>query len=222
MIAEVAGTFALASLSAIGSVRLTALLDQVVDRAFFDLRHNVNTGGAGTLAPSPARTVRSLIGALPIAHEDHVFIDMGSGKGRALLVAAEFPFKRCVGVERSRALHEVALTNVRTYRNGARRCHFIEPRCLDAAEFAFPDEPSVIYLFNPFPRPVMERIAENLERSFLRAPRPITIVYVHPRWAETIARLPFVRPVTLCDAVIDYFEVYSSTGPRDLTARAGA
>ena len=217
MIAEAAGTFALVSLSTLGSLRLSALFDGIVDQAFFDLRHNVDTHGAGDLAPSSARTVRSVIGALPIAHEEHVFVDLGSGKGRALLVAAEFPFKRCVGVERAPDVHEAALANLLSYRNGRRRCRVIEPRCQDATVFEFPDEPCVVYMFNPFPGPVVERIAENLERSFRRAPRPITVVYVHPQWARTLARLPFLRSLALSRVLTDYFEVFSSV-PRAAAA----
>ena len=222
MIAETAGTFALVSLSTFGSLRISALFDGIVDQAFFDLRHKVDTHGAGDFAPSSARTVRSVIGALPIRHEDHVFVDLGSGKGRALLVAGEFPFKRCLGVERSPRLHEAALGNLRSYRNGRRRCGVIEPRCQDATVFEFPEEPCVIYMFNPFPAPVLERIAENLERSYRRAPRPITVVYVHPQSARTFARLPFLRSVALPYAVTDYFEVFSSTCRRATPLPAAA
>ena len=210
MIAEAAGTFALVSLSTFGSLRLSALFDGIVDQAFFDLRHNVDTHGAGDFAPSPARTVRSVIGALPITHEEHVFIDLGCGKGRALLVAGEFPFKRCIGVEHSPKLHEAALVNLRSYRNGTRRSRFMETRCQDATLFEFPEEPCVIYMFNPFPGPVLECIAKNLERSFRRAPRPITVVYVHPQRARTLARLPFLRSLALSRVLTDYFEVFSS------------
>jgi SAM-dependent methyltransferase len=210
MIAEVGGTIALVSLSAFGSVRLSAYIDEVIDSAFFDSRHNVNTSAVGRHAPSTVRTLRSLLGALPIAYQDSVFVDLGSGKGRALLVAAELPFKRCIGIERSHALHEIAQANLRGYRGGALRCPQVEPQCLDATDFEFPDEPCVIYMFNPFPRGVLERIAVNLERSYQRGPRFITVIYMHPSWSKALANLPFLQRTDLSGTVTDYFEVFSN------------
>jgi hypothetical protein len=47
----------------------------------------------------------------------YTFIDMGSGKGRMLLLAAEPPFRRIIGVEFASDLDALARSNVKTYRN---------------------------------------------------------------------------------------------------------
>jgi len=54
-----------------------------------------------------------ILAGVTIKFEDFVFIDFGSGKGRALLLASEFPFKRIVGVEFSPELHAAAVDNIR-------------------------------------------------------------------------------------------------------------
>ena len=58
--------------------------------------------------PSDPETLRRTIAELPIRYEEFVFVDFGSGKGRALLVASEFPFERIVGIEFAEELHEIA------------------------------------------------------------------------------------------------------------------
>src|SRR6516225_8353137 len=66
-----------------------------------------STGHLGI--PPPALT--EAISWLPIAHEAFTFVDIGCGKGRALMVASAFPFRRLVGVEISPELCEIARAN---------------------------------------------------------------------------------------------------------------
>jgi hypothetical protein len=47
--------------------------------------------------------------------QDFTFIDLGSGKGRVLLMAAAYGFKRIIGVEFMPELHRVAEENIRKY-----------------------------------------------------------------------------------------------------------
>jgi tRNA G46 methylase TrmB len=58
----------------------------------------------------PAWLIRETLNSIPLQPNVFAFIDMGSGKGRALLVASEFPFARIVGVEISRELSGIAET----------------------------------------------------------------------------------------------------------------
>src|SRR6202035_5240901 len=81
---------------------------------------------------------------------DFTFIDLGSGKGRTLLMASDYPFRRIVGVELLPALSRAAHENLGKYQNTSQRCFAIELICEDAAEFAFPVESIVLFLFNPF------------------------------------------------------------------------
>jgi SAM-dependent methyltransferase len=62
--------------------------------------------------PSPVAFVRKLLRGLNIRYESYVFVDLGSGKGRVLLLAAELPFKEIIGVEFSPELHAIARSNI--------------------------------------------------------------------------------------------------------------
>ena len=115
----------------------------------------------------------------------YTFIDLGSGKGRALLLAREYPFARFVGMELLPELHAVARQNVRRLRDEEQGR--FELLCGDAREFAFPEGPIFLYFFDPFPAPILAVVMANLERSLHGSPRPVFIGYQNPVSQRIIA-----------------------------------
>ncbi len=159
----------------------------------YDWEHRVNTTGGsvrwrerllGTFRtayqPTEPAEFREMMASVPAEFRDLTFVDIGSGKGRTLLMASEYPFRRIVGVEILRALHAAAEENIREYRSATQQCTRIESICKDACEFDFPDEPLLVYLFNPLPAEALNRMLANLENSLKRAPRPVYVVYLNP------------------------------------------
>jgi len=126
-------------------------------------------------------------------YSEYTFIDVGSGKGRVLFVAAEYPFRKVIGVEFSNALHEDAVANLKRYKFSRRRCADIEPVHADAREFEFPNDNLVIFLFNPFGAEVMERMLENLERSLEKHPRHVIVVMLWPEHSDVVERRGIMR-----------------------------
>jgi len=108
------------------------------------------------------------------------FIDLGSGKGRVLLMASMYPFASILGVEVQPALHEIARRNLREFAPPEQRCSQIEVLCADAREFEFPSGDLVVYLFNPFPDYVLREVLGNLSRSARSQARSILILYNAP------------------------------------------
>ena len=76
-----------------------------------------------------------MLSALPIDYRDFTFIDIGSGKGRTLLMASDYPFRRIIGVELLPELHRIAQENVRKYKNENQKSFAIVSQCVDAREF---------------------------------------------------------------------------------------
>lgn len=167
----------------------------------FDLDHGLDTGGDDDLrdlsidapashilhgnryqATSPEMFAR-IMGVAPIG-QGMTFIDIGSGKGRALLMASSYPFQRIVGVEFARELHEVALENIRRFKPKRP----VEAVCADALTWDLPSEPSLIYLYNSFGAPLMSKFIERLEASLLVRPRELVVVYRNPSCRELWAR----------------------------------
>ena len=144
--------------SALAAQYIMDLIDRHVVGRYFDWKHDVDTAAPAHLPgaieganrargnaymATPARTLRSILAALETDLSDFVFIDIGSGKGRAMLIAAEFPFRRVLGIEFARELISVAVRNVGRYRNRRQRCRTIVPICVDAENFTIPDQACV-------------------------------------------------------------------------------
>jgi tRNA1(Val) A37 N6-methylase TrmN6 len=118
---------------------------------------------------------------------DFVFVDLGSGKGRTLLMASDYPFRRIVGVELLPALHRAAQENLSKYRSESQKCFAIEAICGDATEFDFPNEPTVLFLFNPFPEAGLRRVMGNLENSLREHPRKTYVLYHNPLLEQVLS-----------------------------------
>jgi SAM-dependent methyltransferase len=110
------------------------------------------------------------------------FVDFGAGKGRVLLLAAERPFLRVEGIEFAEDLHREATRNIERA-HGTLRAPVIA-HYQDATAYELPPEPLVLYFFNPFGAPVLERVLDNVERSLFRAPREVCAIYVNPEQAH--------------------------------------
>src|ERR1700682_2847233 len=121
-----------------------------------------------------------MLSAVPEDLSDFVFIDFGSGLGRALLIASEYPFRAIRGVEFSPELHKIAVENISSYPSSTQKCRNIESIWQDAAEFMIPDEKAVFYFYNPFLEAVMTRVVQNIEQSLNQNPRSAYIIYYNP------------------------------------------
>jgi SAM-dependent methyltransferase len=116
---------------------------------------------------------------LQLRHEDYLLVDVGSGKGRALLLASRLPFKGVIGIEISAALTEIAEHNIRIFGEENKRCRSIQVVCVDATAYELPLENMVLYLYNPFDAQVMRAFVSNVEKSLRDSPRKLFVAY-HP------------------------------------------
>jgi SAM-dependent methyltransferase len=139
-----------------------------------------NVAYATEYGPSPVFDSERVLSQLPIDFSEHVFIDLGCGKGLMLMVAARFGFDRVIGVEFGRNLYEIALANVDKFRRSNPNLPTIEVVLGDAAEFELPAGPLVIYLYHPFGPEVISKVLTNLRESLFASPRGCWIVYVNP------------------------------------------
>jgi histone methylation protein DOT1 len=189
---------------------------------------------------------QQMMQALPIDFTQFTFVDLGSGKGRVLLMASDYPFKRIIGVEFMPELHRVAQENIRKYtehRTAATLGHFcgtgtpacaagmvkdgdtdksvstpagkdmpagnpgvcatkaasIESLCMDARDFQLPDDPLVVYLFNPFSESTFAQVLENLRRSVLTSPRPMFIGYRYPEFGRLLDQSDWLNKVVAAE-----------------------
>lgn len=175
----------------------------------FDLAHGTDTGGyiSGAAMRSvsmsavyitayagiAASAFNQAIANLPITPEKYTFVDLGCGKGRALFLAAQFPFPRLVGVELATDLCEIAWTNIATNPDWASRISVLNE---DATTFKYPEGLLLVYFFHPFLAPVLRRVLANLERQLRRSPRETYVLYArNPHYTEVLKRFPFLREI---------------------------
>ncbi len=196
---------------------------------WFDRTRRVRTSGDVSLSQAgiaagdsewyvPARPghIREALRAAPVCDaRRYTYIDLGSGKGRSLFVAAELPFRDILGVELSERLHRRACGNIGSFRRRpAVSGGAIRSLHTDAASFVFPPGPLAVYLFNPFGESTMRKVLGKLEHSLETDPRHVVVILLWPRAGELVARVPGMRMVSE-NKRRAIFEAYASASGRD-------
>jgi SAM-dependent methyltransferase len=122
--------------------------------------------------------------------DDYTFVDLGAGMGRAMLLAAAYPFRAVVGVELHPTLARIARRNVALWRAAGRARVPTRVYCRDAAAFPLPSGPCVIFLFNPFGAPVVRRLLRFWKHSLAGRAEPVDILYVNDEQRNVLACEP--------------------------------
>ncbi|ADW70654.1 class I SAM-dependent methyltransferase [Granulicella tundricola] len=166
----------------------------------FDQRHHTDTSGyvpgealaTGTPADlyntayyaiSPS-TLTQAIAALPISPTQYTFVDLGCGKGRALLIAAHQNFRHIAGIELSPTLAASARTNTTTHPN-------ITIQTADAATVLYPPGPLVVFFYHPFLAPLLRKVLTNLTDQSNN--RDIYLLSANPGYPKVFARFPMLE-----------------------------
>jgi hypothetical protein len=137
---------------------------------------------AGGYWPTSSEIIHEVLASLPIRYEDFAFIDFGSGKGRVLLQASDWPFRKITGVEFSSELHAIAVNNIKRYKNEKQKCREVEAVCMDFTQFEIPAGPLVAFLYNPSSEAITATLASNIARSLVEKPRELWVIYVTPTY----------------------------------------
>jgi hypothetical protein len=192
-----------------GGVRLAVrvLFDRIYDRVW-ETRFGIDTAGLTPIEtlvpgwyglhdyfPSALRDFRHLMEQIDIHPRRDVFVDIGSGKGRALLMAAQYPFKRVIGIEISEELNRAARLNLARW-SGHLACDDIDICTADAAGCVIPRDATVFYFYNPFRGASLRAAIEAIALSHACAPRRIWVVFNNTRHFRAIEpEFPWLCPV---------------------------
>ena len=135
--------------------------------------------------PTRALPLRRVLRAAHIPTEG-VFVDMGCGKGRVCMLAIEHGFARIVGIDYSPRLCELARKNLEIFKQRTGREFEADIRGVDAVNYQFAGDETVLYLFNPFDGAVLGQVIGPLLASLAKRPRAVWVVYHNPVWREVI------------------------------------
>jgi SAM-dependent methyltransferase len=132
--------------------------------------------------PTPSHVFQNALSELKTNYDNLVFIDFGSGKGRVLLMASEFPFRKIIGVEFSSQLHAIAEENIRRYQTTTQKCRDVTSICADFTQFPIPTDPLFVFLYNPSSLEITSALAGNIAQSLRKHPRELWVFYVTPAY----------------------------------------
>jgi len=180
-----------------------------------DAPEHSRSDGSPYEATSPG-ALRLIVRSVTRRPKDWVFVDIGSGKGKVLMMAAGLGFREAFGVEHSPSLAGVAESNLHAYRQRRPAAPPIRSAAGDAATVELPAGPLFVYLFNSFGETVMRAFAANLERSLASNPRPLMLAYLNPIQAPVLDECTFLQRTGAIETLLlGTCYVYRGTGPEN-------
>ena len=152
--------------------------------------NDAHNHGYSAIAPSvfgeACRRWRETLPAVSGRIEAYSFVDVGAGKGRALLLASQQPFRKVVGVELSEELAAIAEKNVATWRRVARPKSKIRVVHQDAAQLQWPRTPLLVYFYNSFACTLVAQMTKTLATVAASGSGLADLLYVNPTCADTL------------------------------------
>lgn len=180
----------------------------VLGDLYFDWRYHTNTAGRYDLkgdegrpenreyvrsyTPTRVQGIRKCLKSLNLPRNG-CFVDLGCGKGRTLLLAAEYGFSRIVGVEFSEPLCRIAQENVEHYSRKTGVQAQFQVVYADVAEYEIEDDQTVFFIFNSFGVPILTEVVKSIEVSWRRRPRPLWLIYHNPVHREDVLCTGFLN-----------------------------
>jgi SAM-dependent methyltransferase len=125
------------------------------------------------------------------------FIDVGCGKGRAVMLASRMPFRDVVGIELNEKLSQIARSNLEQWRSQAEPIVSTSIVCgnAPAAMRGLLDGPTLVYLYNPFRPPVLRELLQAILTQSETRVAPVDILYLFPEHEEVFSEFPQFKRV---------------------------
>jgi len=175
-----------------GLWRTLEIVFELPSNYFFDFRYGTNTArnlslnamevvgsnkARATWAESTQqRPFRALMRQLQLPCKGD-FVDLGSGKGKVLLLASAYPFENIVGVEFAEELNDICRENIRRYTRKKSPQGNIQVITGDVVDFRFSGREEVIYISNPFDGIILDQVLQNIVASVQASDRDLWVIY---------------------------------------------
>ncbi|MBS2016236.1 MAG: class I SAM-dependent methyltransferase [Deltaproteobacteria bacterium] len=144
--------------------------------------------------PSSRIDFGAILADLDLRFEETSFVDLGAGKGRALLMAAALPFRAVTGVELAPSLASVARDNLARY-TGPRASTNLSVVTGDATTYPLPSGDVVVFMYHPFDETIMARVEQKVSEAARDGSRRVLVVYFKPVHRDVWDRAPRFRIV---------------------------
>ena len=115
----------------------------------------------------------------------HSVLDIGCGKGVALLFFSRLSFKRVAGIEYDKKLCRLAAKNLKNAPGP------VKVYLVDAADFSMYKYYDTFYLYNPFDGNILEKCADKILLTLDSRPRKLTVFYCNPVYGDILKKKGF-------------------------------
>jgi SAM-dependent methyltransferase len=151
---------------------------------------------------------REIIDAIPIDVSQYTFVDVGAGKGNALILAGEYNFKHSIGIELSEELINVGKLNIEQSMKITNRK--IPPEWIqkDFLTWQIPVMNSLFFFNNPLPHLIALEAVQRIEETVAKTNVDIIVAYRKaPGIVDVfLSKSPYFRPLRLAP----YWRIYRS------------
>lgn len=139
----------------------------------------IDTSHASKYLPVDYFILEKLMDFIKSLEDKKGFLDLGCGKGRALVVAARYGFNPVIGLDFHPTLSSEAADLTGTFKHNYPKTIF-KVINNDAFYFEIPENVSTIFLFNPFDEVIMSGVIGNILKTLQLTPRVIRVLYANP------------------------------------------
>lgn len=140
--------------------------------------------------PTPYRKLEKIFSSVPMSAND-IFIDLGCGKGRIILLAATKKIRKVIGVELNVGIANVAEENLKKMKIPHVPVEIIQ---IDSTQYKFSNE-TIIYMYNPFGSRTILEIMNNIKSSLTKNPRNVRIIYSNARYSDILDSQDWLAPM---------------------------
>jgi 16S rRNA G966 N2-methylase RsmD len=190
----------------IRKVGIVTTVRYIISDLLFDMKYQIDTINTAQLdalqIDSPNKTVgnyyegtnayifQKMISQVRLEPSRVTFVDFGSGKGKAMFMAAERGFRKVIGVEFSIELVETCRRNLEIFKAKSKSKTEFEILHMDAAEYEIPADANLLFFSNPFNEELTSKVIGNILRSHDQSPRETWVVHLHPQGNMAFVRHP--------------------------------
>lgn len=164
---------------------IKSLFNEIKDNYFFDFFHNVETqmreGKSNKYFHHYAPIYFSVLNEALSTFRNYEklnFIDVGCGKGKGILIASNFNFKKIIGVEINKHVYKVCKQNLKNYNNTKNKKN-IQLVNGNALNYNVTDE-NIFFFFDPFSEKILNEFLKKIILSFKNRRRSIYLIYANP------------------------------------------
>lgn len=178
--------------------------------ARFDRRHGIETAQGRDLedldidspnkalgveyAPTPVTLLPLMLRAMKADGARQTFVDLGCGKGRVMVKAAAFGFRKLVGVEFAPELAETARRNLEHALKEKADIEW-DVRQQDVVGFQPPESDLCVFAYNPFNGSVFDATLDILAAHAARGWK-VDFIYYNPQSRSAVDAHPAFEPVS--------------------------